>query len=151
MGRKSQKKGERGEVIAKEALERLGVFNLERIGTPFKITMRGTRQFAGWIKGFYSEPVAADWRGELEDGTSVMCEVKTTDDENLTWGKFKPHQPQKLSNHKGITLVAWVVEYNPYQHDIYVIAWRDMLGEGFRKRKGFTQKQARKINLLKGI
>lgn len=137
MGRRENKAGKRGEEIARRELAKIGVYNIEKIGTPFTITQTkkiGNRIF---YAGFFGEKVAADWRGETENGVSVLCEVKTTHNKNLTWSALRPHQPAKLSNHRGISLLVWVYETD-WSEDVYIMRWDDMLSAGFCKGHGIT-------------
>jgi hypothetical protein len=106
-----QRIGAGGEKLAASILRALGVCQLERIGTP-------VRQAHGKI--IYGEPVAADFRGIMPGGQSVLAEVKTVE-HNLRWSDFREHQPGKLSEHAnlgGLSLVVWV-----HSSGVYVLQW----------------------------
>lgn len=107
VGKKEQEQGKAGEVRAEAALRRAGVFNVEKIGTPIRIT--GTKLIHGrhWYSIVWGDKVAADRRGELENGISVIAEVKTIFERNLRWSDLRKHQPGKLTSHKGISVIVW--------------------------------------------
>ena len=146
MSRKQQKQGKRGEQYALHALRQIGVYNIEKIGTPFTIT--ATRKIGAqmFYAGFFGEKVAADWRGETFAGISVLAEVKTTRGKNLTWSALRPHQPEKLSAHRGISLLVWVHETD-WGEDVFVMRWDDLLSAGFRKGHGVTPIIAGGLNI----
>lgn len=123
-----QRTGAAGEELAAIILKSMGICQLERIGTP-------VRQVRGRI--IYGEPVAADFRGILPGGQSVLAEVKTVE-HNLRWSDFRAHQPGKLSEHSeygGLSLVVWV-----HSSGVYVLPWP--IPE-FSPGNGLTVEQAR--------
>lgn len=140
-----QKVGAAGQQQGALALRRAGVEQVEHIGTPIKRTPHPEKKWAelGYAKVVYGEEVAADHRGVLPGGRSVLAEVKTVFDGNLTWTHFKSHQPGKLTEHAeygGLSVVVWVSPKG-----CFILRWPI---PGFRKGKGVTLEQAEALDLV---
>ena len=153
MSRHEQRIGSAGEALAETILRAWGVEQLERVGTPVTVIRTGKK-----ITGaFFGEPVAADYRGvlpilpkfhgteycaEKTIGQSVMAEVKTILDRNLTWSDLRPHQPGKLTEHAdlgGMSLLVWV-----HQSGVYILRWPI---DGFGPGKGISPEMARELEV----
>ena len=145
MSKSQQTQGASGEQAAEIELRRLGVYNVAKVPTPIGISRRGTGRFAGWVKIFYKEKVLGDRRGELANGISVLAEVKTTRDKNLTWSAFSGvHQPKALDNHLGLSLLVWVCD-TAWSRDVFVMDWNLCKDAGFRPHHGITPEMAVEI------
>lgn len=119
MTRQQQKVGHDGESLAENVLRSLGVRCLERIGTPVRLIPHPTQ--SGYYRVIWGEKVAADRRGIMSDGRSVLVEVKTILDRNLSWSDLREHQPGALSEHSenhGLSLLVWV-----HHSGVYVLEW----------------------------
>ena len=107
MSRSQQRTGKQGESVAESTLSGLGIEMLEKIGTPILAIPAGR----GLFKVVWGEKVSGDRRGILPGGRSVLIEVKTILDANLTYSELKPHQHKGLKAHAdwgGLSLLCWV-------------------------------------------
>jgi hypothetical protein len=153
MGKYEQTIGQQGEALARSALERLGVEQVEKIGTPVIIT-RSSKPPHKITGAIFGEPVAADFRGvwplavhddeelEMKIGMSVMAEVKTILDGNLCFSDFRKHQPEALSTHAdfgGMSLVVWV-----HTSGVYVLPWPI---PGFGRGKSISPEAAKSLDM----
>lgn len=140
--KREQRIGKNGEQTARSVLDGLGLEMIEKIGTPVKLSpVPGARKNVYQVS--FGEKVAADHRALLPDGRSVLIEVKTIYDRNLTWSDLREHQPAKLQQHaslNGLSLLVWV-------HDSGVYVMRFPV-EGFGPGKGITPAQAQNIHTL---
>lgn len=138
--KREQQIGKNGEQTARSVLAGLGLEMIEKIGTPVKlIPVSSARKNVYQV--IFGEKVAADHRAMLPDGRSVLIEVKTIYDHNLTWSDLRDHQPAKLQQHadlNGLSLLVWV-------HDSGVYVMRFPIA-GFGPGKGITPEQAAEEN-----
>ena len=106
-GQTAQRHGKIGDEQGAAALGRMGILQLHRIATPYVRVPHPTLR--GYYRIIEKEKVAGDWRGLLPSGMSVLAEMKTRFDTNLTWSDFETHQIGWLSNHAelAISLVVW--------------------------------------------
>lgn len=115
---REQRIGKVGEDIADAALRMAGVRNIERIGTPVKIIDTMVYRGKTWNRIVFGERVAGDRRGELDNGLSVLAEIKTVTDRNLRNSDFRPHQPDALMRHaeygNAVSLIVWVAANGVY-------------------------------------
>jgi hypothetical protein len=140
MARAQQRQGNAGEQAAEIQLRSLGVYNLAKIPVDKVITKSGHT--------IYKERVLGDRRGELENGISVLCEVKTTKKDRLTWSAFtSEHQPQALDDHRGVSLLVWVYD-NGYSYEVYFLRWQMLKEYGFAKGYGIGLSEASEIDKL---
>lgn len=119
------RRGKRGQEIAKACLSRIGIEMIEKIGTPVKlIPVSPTMTKRGIFKVVYEETVSGDHRGILPGGISVLAETKTIYDRNLRWSDLREHQPARLDEHKrhgGMSLLIWV--NGETYDDVYIMTW----------------------------
>lgn len=107
MSRTQQRTGKQGENLAESTLSGLGIEMLEKIGTPILAIPAGR----GLYKVIWEKKVSGDRRGILPGGRSVLIEVKTILDHNLTYSELEPHQHAGLKEHAdwgGLSLLVWV-------------------------------------------
>ena len=143
MTRQEQKTGKVGEAFAARALANLGILQLERVGTPVKLIPVKAGNLKGIFRVIFGEKVIGDWRGILPGGRSVLAEVKTVLQGNLTYSHMRPHQPEGLSYHAkqgGLSLLVWVAG----QDEIYILRWPI---PGFEPGHGLTIEQAKDMAL----
>ena len=141
MTRQEQKTGKVGEAFASRALANLGILQLERVGTPVKLIPVMGLKLKGVFRVIFGEKVIGDWRGILPGGRSVLAEVKTVLNGNLTYSHMRPHQPEGLSYHAkmgGLSLLVWVVS----QEQIFVMEWHKDGIPGFAPGHGLSIEQA---------
>lgn len=134
--KREQQIGKHGEQLAESVLNGLGIELLEKVGTPVKL-IPVTHRLRNVFQVIFGERVSADRRGILPNGRSVLIEVKTIMDKNLTWGALRPHQPGALTRHaefNGLTLLVWV-----HSSGVYVMLWPIL---NFMHGKGITPEQA---------
>lgn len=127
MAKSQQRQGSLGESRATLALKDLNIHMVEKIATP-------SRQKAG--KKVYTEKVSGDRRGILENGRSVLAEVKSISEGNLQWTHLRKHQPARLTKHadyNGLSLLVWVTDAQ-----VYVMNWTNVLAHGFGPDTGLT-------------
>jgi hypothetical protein len=108
MSRIQQRTGKQGENLAESTLLGLGIEQIEKIGTPVLLI---PSRYKGLFKVVYGEKVSGDRRGILPGGRSVLIEVKTILDHNLTYSELKPHQHAGLKAHAdfgGLSLLVWI-------------------------------------------
>lgn len=143
MGKVSTTLGAAGEDQGRAALARAGVNQVERVGTPVKlVAVSPAFTKRGIFKVDFGERVAADYRGVLTGGRSVLAEVKTGFGRNLTWSDLRPHQPQALTDHAfhgGLSLLVWVTD-----NGVHILKWPI---PGFKKGKGLTPERAQELAL----
>lgn len=140
MGRISQRLGKAGESQAMQALYRLGVGQVEEIGTP--VTLKPINPSQNIYKIIWRKRVIADHRGVAKGGISVLAEVKTVFGRNLQYGDLRDHQPGALEEHArlgGISLLVWVTD-----NGVHIMRFPI---EGFLKGKGLTQARAEAITI----
>ena len=134
----SKRLGAAGEDQATRALYRLGVEQVQKIGTPITcIPVSPALTARGIFKIKYGEPVVGDRRGVAGGGLSVLAEVKTTFARNLQWSDLEAHQITDLDRHDelgGITLIVNVTD-----NGVHVLRWPI---PNFGPGKGITPKQA---------
>ena len=138
MTRSQQRQGAVGENRATIALRQVGVCMVDEITTPSIV--RGG-------KVIYTKKVRGDRRGILENGISVLAEVKTTTgDRNLQWSDMRPHQPKDLTEHaeyNGLSLLVWVTD-----DDVYVMDWKDALYYGFQEGGSIDRERAGQLHKI---
>lgn len=120
-GRINQKVGAAGEEQVKQALGRIGVLMVEKIGTPVKLHNPGFMASKDVFRVFWGEKVSGDHRGVGPYGLSILAETKTMLDRNLRWSDLRPHQPERLTYHSdlgGISLLVWV-----HHTGTYIMNW----------------------------
>ena len=142
MSRYEDRIGKAGQSQAGQALRRLGVEQVEEIGTPAKLIPAGR----GVYKVSWGEKVAGDHRGILPGGRSVLAETKTILDRNLAWSDLRPHQPGKLTEHAehgGLSLLVWV-----HSSGVYVLPWPV---PGFGPGKSINPDKARELEIVEEI
>ena len=136
MTRQQQSIGKHGQKFARSMLSGLGLEFIEEIGTPvILIPVSGPRKNIYQV--IWGDKVAGDHRAMLPDGRSVLIEVKTILDRNLTGSDLREHQPMKLQQHadfNGLSLLVWV-------HDTGVYVMRCPIA-GFGPGKGITPERA---------
>lgn len=133
MTKQQQLTGIHGENIAESVLSGMGIEMIERIGTPIKAIPAGK----GLFKVIWGEKVSGDRRGILPGGKSVLIEVKTILDRNLTWSDLREHQPDRLKVHStfgGLSLLVWV-----HNTGVYVMMFPI---PGFEPRKSIEVEKA---------
>jgi hypothetical protein len=111
--RREQSIGKNGEQLAHSVLNGLGLEMIEKIGTPVRTIFVGTYHGKDVYQVIWGEKVAGDHRAMLPDGRSVLIEVKTIYNRNLTWSDLRDHQPGKLKEHadfNGLSLLVWVTD-----------------------------------------
>jgi hypothetical protein len=138
MTRQEQKTGKVGEAFASRALANLGILQLERVGTPVKLIPVMGSKLKGVFRVIFGEKVIGDWRGILPGGRSVLAEVKTVLQGNLTYSHMRPHQPEGLSYHAangGLSLLVWVAG----QNEIFIMEWGADGIAGFAPHKSITK------------
>lgn len=118
-GKKRRKTGEAGEKKAQEALNRLG-FQRVRKNPPAKF-MSGNGTLLS-VKG------GADFTAITGDGSGrvVHAEVKTWNEDTLTWSALKPHQRDDLDEINrlgGVALLIWVRKKANGRYQTMVIPW----------------------------
>lgn len=134
MSKSEDRRGKRGQNIAKSCLSRIGVEMVEKIGTPTRcipVSPALTKQ--GIYRVIYEESVSGDHRGILPGGISVLAETKTIYDRKLRWSDLRDHQPERLQehhDHEGISLLVWV--NGETYDDVYIMTW-PIYGFGPRK------------------
>jgi hypothetical protein len=139
MSKREQRIGAIGQEHAAAALRRVGVEQVENVGTPVKLI---PAKAPGTYKVIFGEKVAGDHRGILPGGRSVLAETKTIMDRNLAWSDLRPHQPGALTTHAehgGISLLVWV-----HSTGIYVMRWPIM---AFYPGKSISPETAKMINV----
>ena len=152
MGRKSQSLGAGGERLASSRLYGIGVDMVEKIGTPVKLmalsprvmaSLRRMRVHGNIYSVVFGERVSGDHRGIIAGtGQSVLAESKTILDRNLRWSDLRPHQPDRLDQHRtygGISLLVWITS-----NGVYVMEWPI---PGFGPGKSITLEQAQEIEI----
>lgn len=139
--KQQQRLGKSGEELAANALRRVGVSMVERIGTP--VLLLPFHRVPGAFKVIWGEKVSGDHRGILEgSGRSVLAETKTIWDRNLRWSDLRTHQPGRLDMHReygGISLLVWV-----HSSGVYVMRWPV---EGFGPAHGLTPQRAMELSI----
>lgn len=113
--------GKQGQRLAADALTRLGVEMVEKIGTPVIMIPKGTKNGVPVFQVVFEEKVSGDHRGILSDGTSVLAETKTILDRNLRYSDLREHQPDRLTQHHsfgGLSLLVWA-----HSSGVYVMRW----------------------------
>lgn len=142
MSKLEDRRGKRGQNIAKACLSRIGVEMPEKIGTPARyIPVSPAMTKRGIFKVVFEEVVSGDHRGILPGGISVLAETKTIHDRNLRWSDLRDHQPGRLDehlNHGGISLLIWV--NGETYDDVYIMTWPI---EGFGPGKSIDLDTAR--------
>jgi len=112
--------GKIGQKRAARALQRLGVHQVEKIGTPAKY-IPFSKEHPGVYHVIFSEKVAGDHRGILPGGRSVLAEVKTILERPLRYSDLREEQPAALQEHAdngGLTLLIWV-----HVTGVYIMQW----------------------------
>lgn len=139
MTRRQQQIGKQGEQLAETVLRLRGVNLVQHIGTPVHLIPHPTAK--KYFRVIWGERVAGDRRGVLDDGTSVLAEVKTVLNANLRWSDFRDHQPGQLSDHAvlAVSLVVWV-----HSSGVYVMRWPI---DGFGRGKSITPDRARELDV----
>lgn len=141
MTKREQNTGKHGEQVARSILSGLGLEMIERVGTPVNLVPVKSAHLRNAYFVIFGEKVAADFRALLPNGTSVLIEVKTILDRNLTWSDLREHQPAKLNQHAnlhGLSLIVWI-------HDSgqYVMRWPVA---GFGPGKGIDPRKAQAVH-----
>ena len=129
--------GKQGQGLAADALARLGVEMVEKIGTPVIMIPKGTVHSVPVFQIIFEEKVSGDHRGTLRGGRGVLAETKTILDRNLRYSDLRPHQPERLSEHDllgGLSLLVWV-----HSLGVYVMQWPI---RGFVSGTSITPEQA---------
>jgi len=143
MPRLSQRLGAEGDQQAVGALYRVGVEQVEKIGTPVKIVaVSPDLTHRGIYQVIFGEKVIGDYRGVAPGGISVIAEVKSAFGRNLHWSDLLPHQPPGLDRHDelgGISLLVWVTD-----NGVHVLRWPV---KGFGPGKGLTPEAADKMSI----
>jgi hypothetical protein len=137
MSRAQQKQGAHGEELAEHVLSSLGVRMIEKIATPVRLVKNPRGDGSFFVR--YEAAVSGDRRAIMGDGRSVLVEVKTIMDRNLSWSDLREHQPAALSYHTengGLTLLVWV-----HQPGIFVLEW-PIDDEDFRPGHTLTPERA---------
>lgn len=143
MSRHGKQIGNAGEDLARQVLTARGVKMVQEIGTPVHVKKYGKTPgvfFVAWGK-----KVAGDHRGLLDNGVSVLAEVKTVVGRNLRWSDLSSHQPEMLSYHKecnGISLLVWVSSLG-----VFVLDW-NFPNDHFRPGKGLTHGVAADLDIM---
>ena len=142
-GRENQLHGAHGEQLASSVLVGMGVNDPEKIGTPVQLTPYFKYGKKAPEKGVFrvkfGEKVSGDRRGVLDNGISVLIEVKTLlDKDRIIFSDMRDHQPERLARHasygKALSLLVWV-------HSSGVYAMRFPIA-GFGPGKSIKLKQA---------
>ncbi len=105
--RRNKIQGINAELILGMALRRLGLEMVEPIETGWKLTWRNGRVIDARAKRKVHGDLTAIVPGT---GQSVRCEVKKTQDDQLSLSDFEPHQLDALTLHAslgGLSLVGW--------------------------------------------
>lgn len=142
MTRQEDRIGKAGQEIAADALRRLGVECVEKIGTPVKVIPRGTYFKQTMYQVIWGEKVAGDHHGLLPGGRAVLAETKTILDRNLQWSDLREHQPEALSRYAelgGLALLVWV-----HSTGVYVMRWPV---PGFGPRKSISPERATELGI----
>jgi hypothetical protein len=147
MSRYEDQIGKAGQEHAAAALSRLGVRQVEKIGTPVKIIPRGKFGNQTTYQVIWGEKVAGDHHGILPGGRAVLAETKTIMDRNLQWSDMRPHQPEALSRHAdlgGLALLVWV-----HSSGIHTMLWPV---PGFSPGKSVSPEKAAALSaILEGV
>lgn len=107
--RKTQRRGSSGEKEADKALAEYGVKMIRAVGKNVLLIPVDTKQalyrvrFIGKLEG--------DRRGLLDNGRSVLVEVKNYSSETLPYSALQKHQHAALLEHHqlgGLSLLVWV-------------------------------------------
>jgi hypothetical protein len=148
-GSNSQRTGASGEDAAALALGTIHTLcEITRIHTGWKVLRFRRRARGGGNHSQLADiiplsKVAGDFRAVVQgSGRSVLVEVKTRENTNLTWTAFEPHQRKRLQAHTdagAVGLVVWV-----HASGVYVLRWPI---PGFRKGKGVTPRLAAGLDL----
>lgn len=141
MARRQQRVGKHGENLVGGVLSSLGLLMVERIGNPYAIVGQGKRGFEVVFTGTAS----GDFRAVTPCGASVLVEVKTVLDGNLTWSHLREHQPVALTEHarigEAVSMLVWV-----HSSGVYVMRWTVDGIDGFSPRHGLTPERAAKLD-----
>jgi len=142
MSRRQQIVGKRGENLVASTLSGLGLRMVERIGNPYSITGQNKR---GGFEVIFTGTASGDFRAVLPTGASVLVEVKTVLDRNLTWSHLRKHQSVALTKHAEIgtalSLLVWV-----HNSGIYIMRWSITGIDGFAPRHGLTPERAAELD-----
>jgi len=141
MSKHEDRIGKRGQELAASALCRVGVLNVEKIGTPVKLIPHP--RMKDYYRVIWDERVSGDHRGILPGGRSVLVETKTIFERSLRWSDFREHQPGKLDAHHeagGLSLVVLVNE-----RGAHVLRWPI---PGFGPGKSISQERAGDLDIL---
>jgi penicillin-binding protein-related factor A (putative recombinase) len=108
-GNRSKQKGTAGQDAAEMALRLYGVDMVEEIATP--VILRPVPGRPGAFYVTYKQAVSGDIRGVIDNGRSVLAEVKNYDEDTLPYSILKTHQHAALQTHHefgGLSLLVWV-------------------------------------------
>ena len=147
MSRIQQRSGKHGQKMAASYLSGLGIEDIEEIGTPVIITPAkvGGSSRRNVYHVIYGAKVSGDHRGVLPDGSSVLIETKTVNENTLGWSQMRPHQPDRLSRHAkhggAVSLLVWV-----NHPDIFVMRWMPDGIAGFMPGKGISRERAKALH-----
>lgn len=143
MTRHGKQIGNAGEDLARKVLSARGVRMVQEIGTPTHVRKFGSVPNVFIVR--WGEKVAGDHRGIMENGISVLAEVKTITGRNLRWSDLSAHQPIYLSYHKtmnGISLLVWV-----HETGCYVMDW-NFPSADFGIKKSLTPEKAKSLDVM---
>lgn len=147
MSRHEDRIGKAGQGVAASALRRLGIEEVEQVGTPVKLIPRGKFGSHDTYQVIWGEKVAGDHRGTLPGGRGVLAETKTILERNLQWSDLREHQPGKLDTHArlgGLAILVWV-----HSSGVYTMTWPV---PGFGPRKSITPEKAAALSaILEGV
>lgn len=145
-GYRNKKQGEAGEIIARYALQALGLEAIHRIHTPFKIVEIVKRLTGGLLLARIvpEEKVAGDFNATHPGtGKRVIIEVKTADEETLIYSRLQKNQHDALAENitlGGISLIVWI-QYN----QAHVIRYEDAQAKGFKPRGSIKSQDLPKL------
>ena len=89
--------GKQGQGLAADALTRLGVEMVEKIGTPVIMIPKGTVHGVPVFHIIFEEKVSGDHRVITRDGIRVLAETKTLLDRNHRYADLRQDHPGRLA------------------------------------------------------
>lgn len=96
-GKRSRDIGANGETLVRAELARLGMREIRRVHTPWKIIRNSTGQIVDAVP---QESVEGDFRCIDQTGKSVLVEAKThTATDRVVWSDFEDHQIDAMDRH----------------------------------------------------
>lgn len=136
-GLRNQKRGAAAEDVAAAQLRILGVEQVEKVHTAWKV-IEWVNRAAGLARVVPAEKVSGDYVGIMPgSGRRVLAEVKTGDDGRLQWSRIKPHQHEALRlNHAfgGVSLLVWITP----EGDVHVMSYPALIDAGFHSGGSVT-------------